>query len=397
MQFNKHFKQVKKGIRRYSTVFPDSYFIGKYKTSPYMACGHGCVYCDGRAERYYVEGDFQKDIVIRENLPELLKKELNKLREPGIIKISSGITDAYQPLESELELMRKTGLELKQHKFPVAVHTKSALINRDFDIWKEINDKSGFILMLTITEKGDEIRKIFEPNASGNPARFELIKKFKEAGCVVGIASMPFLPYLNDDQEQVRELFSYLKELEADFIMPGVLTLRPGKQKQFFMESLKEHYPEFVNKYKDLYSENRKSGIPKVQYIKQFNSMTFSILSDLKIPYLMPHSIFRRFSTLYDEILIVLDHMRELYAGVGKDISRLSMAIKRYHTWWEDNKRYFNRHRSMDYRDLEDLIRRTAHTGELIGILGNKKLGEFLKSIIFDRKILDYNQLELNQ
>ena len=71
-----------------------SFVVGKYSFSPYMACQHGCVYCDGRAERYYVEGDFERDIVVRENLPDLLAREIPRLREKGFVSMGSGISDA---------------------------------------------------------------------------------------------------------------------------------------------------------------------------------------------------------------------------------------------------------------------------------------------------------------
>lgn len=55
---------------------------------------NGCVYCDGRAEKYYVEGDFDKDIVVRDNIDQILLKELSTIREKGPVSISSGVTDS---------------------------------------------------------------------------------------------------------------------------------------------------------------------------------------------------------------------------------------------------------------------------------------------------------------
>ncbi len=63
---NKKYIQVKKAIRK--DLFAGVFTASMYKCSPYHACEHGCIYCDGRAEKYYVEGEFDKDIVIRQNL-----------------------------------------------------------------------------------------------------------------------------------------------------------------------------------------------------------------------------------------------------------------------------------------------------------------------------------------
>lgn len=44
-----HYREVKQGLRK--SLFAGTFLVGRYSFSPYMACGHGCTYCDGRAER----------------------------------------------------------------------------------------------------------------------------------------------------------------------------------------------------------------------------------------------------------------------------------------------------------------------------------------------------------
>ncbi len=55
----------------------------------YRGCGHGCLYCDGRAERYYVEGDFARNITVKRNAVELLDRELARVKEPGFVFLGS--------------------------------------------------------------------------------------------------------------------------------------------------------------------------------------------------------------------------------------------------------------------------------------------------------------------
>jgi DNA repair photolyase len=47
----------------------------------YRGCTHNCAYCDGRAEGYYVSGEFGSDIEVKINAVELLEKELNPGRK----------------------------------------------------------------------------------------------------------------------------------------------------------------------------------------------------------------------------------------------------------------------------------------------------------------------------
>lgn len=102
-----HDRLVKHLLRRSRVV--DSFFIGKFSFSPYQACSHGCRYCDGRAERYWVEGVFERDVIVRRNAAEVLAEEVGKLRERGVVFVGSGVSDAYQPPEAEARLMPACG------------------------------------------------------------------------------------------------------------------------------------------------------------------------------------------------------------------------------------------------------------------------------------------------
>jgi DNA repair photolyase len=130
---------VKKLVRKNKLGSP---FSGLYGFSPYMACSHACRYCDGRAERYHVEGDFDHDIVIRENAAERLRAELPRLREWGPICVSSGVSDPYQPIEKEKQLTRQCAEILAESNFPVIIHTKSALALNDLDLWHKLHQKA---------------------------------------------------------------------------------------------------------------------------------------------------------------------------------------------------------------------------------------------------------------
>jgi len=82
----------------------DSWFISGCGMNLYRGCSHNCVYCDGRAEKYQIPGDFGQDIHVKTNAPELLEKELDPTRKrksfnPGFILPGGGIGDSYQPLE----------------------------------------------------------------------------------------------------------------------------------------------------------------------------------------------------------------------------------------------------------------------------------------------------------
>ena len=106
--------------------------------NPYRGCEHGCVYCFARPTHEFLgfsSGlDFESRIVVKENAPELLRKELAKRSyRPEPIALSPN-TDCYQPIERKLKLTRRCLEVFAECRNPVGIVTKNALITRDLDL-----------------------------------------------------------------------------------------------------------------------------------------------------------------------------------------------------------------------------------------------------------------------
>lgn len=384
--------EVKQVLRR--SPVADYYFGNRYSFSPYRACAHGCLYCDGRAEKYYVEGDFGSDIVIRGNLNERLEKELPLLREKGYILAGSGVTDAYQPIEAKEGLMTRALELIHQKGFPAIVLTKSVLPGRDLELIKKINTKAGFILLVTLCTLCEEERKIFEPGASSVGERLALLEKARAAGIPTGICAMPLLPLLWDTEERLAELFTALKS-RTDYILPASLTLRPGIQKETYMEALTAFRPDLTEQYQRLYSENRPSGAPLTSYTKELYSRIYRRLQEEEIPHQMPHRIYREKISLVDEIHILLKHLEQLYSPRGIDTRPVREAEKRYTAWLAPLRKEFNRKRSLPPDWLGHRLQELAVSRRLGPLLGNRKLENFMEKVILEPVEFDYMSLKL--
>jgi len=59
----------------------DSWFVSRYGMNLYRGYQHNCAYCDGRAEGYYVEGEFGRDVGVKINAPEILRRDLDLLQQ----------------------------------------------------------------------------------------------------------------------------------------------------------------------------------------------------------------------------------------------------------------------------------------------------------------------------
>ena len=131
---------------------------------------------------------------------------------------------------------------------------------RDLDLLKKINEESYACASFTITLADEKKQKIFEPNASTSQERFEAIEKLREEGIHSGIYFYPTLPFIGDTDENMNSIYKTGKEVGAEFIYCWGLTLKPGRNKNQFMKTLQDHFPEYYPKYKELYGNEDKYG-----------------------------------------------------------------------------------------------------------------------------------------
>lgn len=387
-----HYREVKKIVNKGKN--PDWWYTGLYGLSPYIACEHGCLYCDGRAERYNIDGNFEKDIVVKKNTVELLKKELPKLREYGTITISSGISDSYQPLERELKITRETLKLIREIKYPVTLLTKSTLIKRDIDILKEIKDYADIHVHFTLTTLDENISSIFEPNAPSVFERLEAIKLLKSHGIGIGISAMPFLPFITETKDNIIDLLDKLKELDVDFLVPMALALRPGRLKDLYFNSISEHYPHLLNKYEDLYSNNTSFGGPRYSNNNLYKNV-IEYMDVIGLSQRLPLKYYRTQLNNYHTIELLLNHMMTLFRNRNIDISRLKEANNNYTGWLKDERGYIARRRNLNFKELDSKVDSLLRNDNFDKIVKNKKLSHFIREIIIDGADYDYCTLKL--
>ena len=90
--------EAKSILRKYKKI--DSWFISRYGMNLYRGCTHNCIYCDGRAEGYYVDGEFGEDVTVKINAIEILRRELDPKRKRipfkrSFVMIGGGVGDSY--------------------------------------------------------------------------------------------------------------------------------------------------------------------------------------------------------------------------------------------------------------------------------------------------------------
>jgi DNA repair photolyase len=227
-------------------AYNDSPDLGfRASLNPYRGCEHGCIYCYARPTHEYLGFsaglDFETKILVKEDAPELLRKELSSPRwEPQVLAVS-GVTDPYQPVERQRRLTRRCLEVLAEFRNPVAIITKNHLVTRDLDLLRDLARHNAAAVFLSITSLDGELRQKLEPRTSHPAGRLAAIEALTQAGVPVGVLVAPVIPALTD-----HELPAILQAAaRAGARFAGYIMLRlPHGVSALFENWLEQHFPD---------------------------------------------------------------------------------------------------------------------------------------------------------
>lgn len=307
-------------LRKHKRI--DSWFVSCYGMNFYRGCAHNCVYCDGRAEKYQVEGEFGEEVAVKINAIEILRRELDPKRKRVPLKkcfmmVGGGVGDSYQPIEQKYQLTRQALELMLEFNLPAHVLTKSTLIERDIDILQKINKQTRAIVNFSFSSVDDEISAIFEPGVPSPSRRLETIVKFKQAGIPCGLFLMPVIPFITDTPEQIEKVFSRATEIGIDYIIFSGMTLKDGRQKQYFFDVLKKHYPDLIIEYQHIFQPNE-WGQAIGQYYASIHQTLLLIAKKYRIPLRMPLHLFGDILEENDLVEVLLGHIDYLCKIQGR-------------------------------------------------------------------------------
>ena len=187
-----------RGILNKATGFTDGY---DFTLNPASGCVYACVYCYAPS--------FQRDpqaidnwgewVTVKQNAIELLVNKFPAGSLDGKRIYASTVTDPYQPFERKIRLTRGIFEVLAEHHKPkLVVQTRSPIVTRDIDLFKQIERNGGRVQVnMTVTTpptpRGEEIRKAFEPECPSNAARLKAITEVQASGIQSCITMTPTL------------------------------------------------------------------------------------------------------------------------------------------------------------------------------------------------------------
>lgn len=216
-----------------------------YVINPYVGCPHGCKYCYASFMKRFTGHQEEWGTFI--DIKRCDKKiNLNKIKNKTVFL--SSVTDCYNEMEEKYELTKQILEQLINSECFLSISTKSSLILRDIELLKQIKNVTVSMSINTL----DENFKNDMDNASSIEKRLSTLRELHNNGIYTILFMSPIFPYITEWKEIIEKSKDYIDEYWFEN-----LNLR-GQYKGSIMNYIKEKYPQYYEKYVDIYNKNNK-------------------------------------------------------------------------------------------------------------------------------------------
>jgi DNA repair photolyase len=186
-----------------------------YVVNPYTGCQFGCLYCYATFMGRFVNekrSNWGNYVYVKTNAVELAHAQLStwgKKRKSSSILLSS-VTDPYHGIEHKYLLTRGILEAFVEQEYtgPISILTKSPLVLRDVDLFKQLNSEVG----LTITTTDDHLSRFMEVKAPLASRRLETVSKLIKHGIHTYVFVGPLLPHFRFQPDLLDNLFQVIAE-----------------------------------------------------------------------------------------------------------------------------------------------------------------------------------------
>ena len=225
-------------------------------TGDFIANGVVSHNCFARPTHTYLDfnarEDFEREIVVKVNVPELVRAELNRPSWKGDHVALGTNTDPYQWVEGRYRLMEGIWEAMRDAANPCSVLTKSPLLLRDLPVFKQLVERTEFSTALSVPTIDEKAWRETEPHTPHPRKRLEAVAELNRAGVPCSVIIGPLIPGVNDSPEQVDEILEIAGEAGATNITGIPLHLR-GEVRDIWFDWLRQYRPDLIPRYEKLY------------------------------------------------------------------------------------------------------------------------------------------------
>lgn len=256
MGINFHEVRARSALNR----VPGGRYGFSWTINPYRGCTHACVFCFARRTHTYLGfdagRDFEREIVVKVNVPELLRAELSRPSWGRELVALGTNTDPYQWVESRYRMMPEILAALEAAETPVSVLTKSPLALRDVELYERMAKRLPVSVNLSVPTLDEAAWRATEPHTPSPAARLDAVAELRRRGIDSGVLIAPLMPGINDSPDQVQPIVDRAREAGATFLGGVALHLRDEVRDVFFAW-LEAKRPDLLPRYEQLYKGKR--------------------------------------------------------------------------------------------------------------------------------------------
>jgi DNA repair photolyase len=245
---------------------PASTRMGFWSINPYVGCEFGCQYCYARdthrwtVERWGGEAElppeeaFEKEILVKTDVAEVLARTLNPARLAGHSLVIGTATDPYQPAERQFRLTRRI-LEVLQsyHGLAIEIITKSSLVTRDLDVLQALSARHDVTVNISLATADARLARLLELRSPVPAARLRALHRLRQGGIYAGLLVAPIIPGVTDDWAGLARLLEAAKEAGARYVVGSALRLGPAARHRF-LPFLTREFPALAERYRRHYA-----------------------------------------------------------------------------------------------------------------------------------------------
>jgi DNA repair photolyase len=225
-------------------------------TGDFIANGVVSHNCFARPTHTYLDlnarEDFEREIVVKVNVPEVLRAELARPSWKHEHIAMGTNTDPYQWVEGRYRLMEGIWEALRDAGNPASILTKSPLVLRDIELLKELAERAEVSAAFSVPTIDEKAWRATEPHTPHPRKRLEAVGELNRAGIPTGVLIAPLMPGVNDDPAQVEEIVELATAAGATHIGGIVLHVR-GEVRDIWFDWLRAHRPDLVPRHEELY------------------------------------------------------------------------------------------------------------------------------------------------
>jgi DNA repair photolyase len=229
----------------------------EWTLNPYRGCTHACHYCYAR--RYHTQFELGSDdefasvILVKTNLVDALRRELQKPSWKGDYVAVGTATDCYQPIEGYYKLTRRALETLCEFRNPAGIVTKGPMVVRDKDILADLSARAGCSVYISVPCVDDDVWRALEPGTAHPLQRLRAVRELVGAGIRTGVLMNPIVPGLSSKPALMDRTMKAIADHGARFVGCNVMFLEGGTR-DHFMRWLSDEYPTLVDGYMQLYA-----------------------------------------------------------------------------------------------------------------------------------------------